>query len=84
MLVASSGPQHVRSHQTIPQEEFSEILSKVAKESMEEEDEREVGDKDEFLEHLELQEKLKYIVLKGGDHPLDSQETPEQKWSGSL
>ena len=48
------------------------------------EDEREVADKDEFLEHLELQEKLKYIVLKGGDHFLDSEETPEQKWSGSL
>ena len=48
------------------------------------EDEREVADKDEFLEHLELQEKLKYFVMKGGDHPLDSEETPEQKWSGSL
>ena len=43
-----------------------------------------MADKDEFLEHLELQEKLKYIVLKGGDHFLDSEETPEQKWSGSL
>lgn len=32
MLATCCGPQHVRSHKTIPQEEFAEILSKVAKE----------------------------------------------------
>ena len=76
MLAACCGPQHLRSPQVIPQEEFSEILSKVVKiwnsQNLDMEGEEvEVPEKDEFIEHLELQAKLDVVLNKDTDLKLD-------------
>ena len=90
MLSTCCGPQHVRSSEVIPEEDFSEILVRalkkdiVDKENCEMTPENGGDEKDEFIQHLEILSKLEVEKTNNSDDQKIDEPLSEQKWTGSI